>query len=200
MRTGKPFFFIAHYGKESKEEIARPTYWFLKHYVKLDVFMDDEELPVGADRDLLLLQRAYECTHALILLTPSFRKSGPCVRELNTFMDRWDRRDGIMLIPALWRIDDVAGYCRPLDSIVWLRNRPNAMDAAAYMIDTLWPAILQTIPNYNNNMPDFARRSSKLRLERILAKYVREHRSRHNVPVNLHGLAERHEPCHCTIS
>lgn len=197
MKHDKSYFFIAHYGAESKEEIARPTHWFLQNYLGVEVFMDDAMMEVGGDQRLLLLRPAFECGHALVILSPSFRRSKSCVMELNSFMERWERRDGIKIIPALWKIHNVEGYCPELDNIVWLRNRAQANEAADYMITTLWSAILSAIP------AQFRRKYTSFQLECCLAKYVRKHRTKVSIPMSLERLAARHPQkfCHqCCIS
>ena len=190
MQRDAPYFFLSHNGRDAKEEIARPSHWFLETILKVDTFMDDAVMAPGQDKMLSLIKPAHRCTHAVVVLSPSFRKSKYCVKELNTFMERYDRRDGIRVIPALWRVEDVDGYAEDLDQINWLRNRNEANDAADFLVSTLWPAIMIALGKDPFDRP---------KLENFLTQYVVKHRTRVPIPVSLERLAMRRSTCQCCI-
>lgn len=100
MSSSEPFVFLSHHGPEAKEEIARPTRWFLKKYLKIKSFMDDEDMKISDAQMRSLLENAYRCTHAVVILSPSFRKSRWCVKELNTFVGRSKKRQDV--VPVMW--------------------------------------------------------------------------------------------------
>lgn len=188
--TCAPYFFLSHNGKDAKEHIARPSHWFLEKILKVKAFMDDAVMAPGEDKMLSLLKPAHQCTHAVVVLSPSFRKSEYCVKELNTFMERHDRRDGIRVIPALWRVDNVEGYAEDLDRIVWLRSNSETNDAADYLVSILWPAIMRSLGREPYDQP---------KLERFLTQYVTKHRTHISIPVSLERLAARRSNCQCCI-
>lgn len=50
MKTASNFAFLSHHGKDSKEAIARPTYWFVTEVLQVEAFFDDENMAPGASR------------------------------------------------------------------------------------------------------------------------------------------------------
>lgn len=67
--------FISHTGRDGvKEELARPTSWFLTEILEIETFLDDGGMQWGQDKMQALARAAYQCTHALVLFSPSFRK------------------------------------------------------------------------------------------------------------------------------
>lgn len=169
-----PKVFLSHRGPEAKEEIMRPTNWFLREVLQVQSFFDDVTMPPGGSKMLTLLAEAHTCTHALVLLSPLFRYSEYCVMELNTFMKR-RRRGNVRLIPALWQMDTITeeGYAIELNEISWLK--PETRDAPTYLINRLWPALLQTL-GCSIHQP----------LNQILRRYVQENRGmKRDIPSSL---------------
>mmetsp|Transcript_27326 Transcript_27326/g.38652 ORF Transcript_27326/g.38652 Transcript_27326/m.38652 type:complete len:158 (-) Transcript_27326:661-1134(-) len=114
------YVFVSFRGPDTREIIARPTYWFLKNKLKVEAFLDDESMGEGEIQDKSLLTAAYKCTHALVLVSPGFRESDDCVKELNTFMYRHTNKNNITIIPALWGITNLKGYVNAFQTIVWV--------------------------------------------------------------------------------
>jgi len=109
MVNDTPYIFLYHTGRDdTKEEIARPTHWFLAEIPHNEAFFDDKDSEWGTKKTEALIPHAYKSTHALVILSHTFRQQEFCVRELKTFMARWRRQDGIKVLPALWLMDNVA--------------------------------------------------------------------------------------------
>jgi len=103
-RSPTYYVFLSHTGRDGvKEDIARPTHWFLQNVLNIDAFLDDEDAIWSDGKMRALIEHAYRCTHALVILSPSFRQQRYCIMELNTFMSRSD----VHVMPALW------GYQQP---------------------------------------------------------------------------------------
>ena len=67
--------------------------------------MDDED--AQGDVASAIAKPAYQCTHAIIIITPSFRSREYPVRELNTFMERTvDPNDPFESTVILWNVDE----------------------------------------------------------------------------------------------
>ena len=102
MSTDRFSIFVSHTGQDgAKEEIARPTHWLLTKKLGAEAFLDDENATPGDGTVKVLIEPAYKCSHAVVIISPSFRKRRCCVQELNTFMARRRRGDGICVIPVL---------------------------------------------------------------------------------------------------
>lgn len=79
--------FVSHTGQDdSKEQIARPTRWFLETVVGVRAIIDDGDLDAGREKVNELLTKIYKSSHILIILSPKFRQREFCVREINTAM------------------------------------------------------------------------------------------------------------------
>lgn len=153
-----PHIFISHPGFGEwgiKEELARPTYWFLTEKLGLKVFLDDEFSKDGSSRDKwgselidFLAKPAYWCTHALVLLTPGFRKRKACCKELNTFMHRHrnqreKKEPNIRVLVALWKMEDTTGYSGDVGRLVFVKYETQFV--VYYMLNMLWPRLLESL-------------------------------------------------------
>lgn len=132
-------FHIPYRRDDVKRKIARPTYWFVKNVLKLRAFVGEVDTTAGADVDAALFYPAYECTHALVILSPKFREHRYCVKELNTFMERRSKNGGCVVLPALYLLTNLEGYVDELSSIIWLSN--GSSGAVDYMVLDLWPRL-----------------------------------------------------------
>ena len=105
----KPYVFLSYTGRDGvKESLARPTQWFLRHVLGVDCFLDDGgDIRPGQDKMEFVVLPAYQCTHALLIFSPRFRTRHFCVMGVNTFLGRWQRKDGLQISPALWGVDNV---------------------------------------------------------------------------------------------
>jgi hypothetical protein len=142
---GEKFIFLSHRGPDTKEEIVRPTNWFLSNKLHVKTFFDVSTMAAGDDKTRSLIEPAHQCTHALVLLSPHFRLSKYCIKELNTFMVR-KHRGNLRLIPALWLMTDTdvaIGYSPAVKEITWLKS--GTWDAPTFMIEKLWPMLLQQL-------------------------------------------------------
>jgi len=176
-----PYIFLSHTGRDGvKEEIARPTYWFLTKILGVRAFLDDLSLLPGDKVTEALMPRAYECSHALVILSPKFRERKFCVRELNTFMARRRVNDGIRVLPALWLIENVDGYHSDVDDIIWIGNR-GIKSCVKYLVEILWPALIVEFAG-----PTMTRQQ----LKDHLVDYVKEQTGRtHAIPPELADIA-----------
>lgn len=158
-------------------------YWFLKHVLGVEAFLDDLDAIGGNTVMEALMPPAYECTHALVILSPTFRQRPCCVRELNTFMARWRRKDGICVIPALWLMDSLDGYHSDVDRLIRIGNG-GARDCVNYMLKTLWPKIVRLLDRSQIPMES---------LEEHLLQYVEVQRreTTRGLPPDLETFAER---------
>ena len=177
-----PRVFLSHRGPDTKEIIVRPTDWFLSKILGINSFFDDNSetgmIPSG-DQLKTLLENAHLCNFALVVLSPGFRESKYCVKELNTLLHRWDLHN-VTLLPALWEISDVDGYASDLNSIIWLKSRTT--DPAAYLVDTLWPSLVRSLGGGGSGRNGGRAEWSDLRYGDLLAQYVRETSSTTNTP------------------
>ena len=165
----EPYVFLSHTGKDNvKEEIARPTHWFLTNHCAVKAFLDDSSTQPGMEKSLALLEPAYRCTHALVLLSPTFRSRRYCVQELNTFVSRFQQEtDGSFhLIPALWMLSNTRGYADFMHELIWLKDSENAA-AGDYMVFSLWPRLRKELG---------LEPMHELALEEMLVKYENTHR------------------------
>ena len=88
------------------------------------------------------MQPAYQCTHALVIISPKYRTRQFCVQELNTFMKRRQMDPNFCVIPVLWRIDNVDGYHREVDELAWIVDRGHNTPES-FLLNVLWPKLLQ---------------------------------------------------------
>jgi len=176
-----PYIFLSHTGRDDvKEEIARPTYWFLTKVLRVKAFLDDLSLSPGEKVMEALLPHAYKCTSALVILSPTFREREFCVRELNTFMARWRRKDGIRVLPALWLMKNVDGYHPDVDGLIWIGNQGTKY-CVKYMLQILWPKLVREF-----DRPEM----SRTQLKEHLVEYVKLHRGGiHAIPPDLEDIA-----------
>lgn len=167
----KPYVFLSHTGKDSvKDEIARPTHWFLTRICGVKAFLDDVDASPGIEKTLAMLEPAYRCTHAIVLLSDKYRSRKYCVQELNTFILRYrqEPRTKFRIIPALWRLENSQGYAEVLHELITIRVDSHS-SASRFMIDTLWPKLLGVLKQ--DIMDPEA-------LQEHLVNYVQEHRGR----------------------
>lgn len=141
-----PYVFISHTGHDNvKEEIARPTHWFSENILKVDACLDAITLERGKDKVVALVEHAYQCTHALVILSPSFQTRKFCVKELNTFMDRlrWHNEQTNVgefhVIPALWLMDDPEGFHESVQNMIQLCHETRS--EINFMVQTVWPEL-----------------------------------------------------------
>lgn len=96
------------------------TSHFLRRTLDVDVFFDKHDMVAGGNKHFTLMKNAYECTHALVVLSPAYRKSEWCVMELNTFMSRRKKQDGLKLYIKMWNVDNVRSYAPRLNDVTRL--------------------------------------------------------------------------------
>lgn len=142
-----PYIFISHTGRDDvKEKLARPTNWFLQMLGKR-TFFDDGGLQGGSKwgdpKVAAVAKPCFECTHALVILSPRFREQKYCVMELNTFMYRLQDEESFRFLPALWLLQDAKDYHSKVDNRVRIRN--NTENPVEFMLHTLWPRILHEL-------------------------------------------------------
>ena len=158
----------------TKSEIARPTWWFVSKKLGLDAFIDERDIECGDDIPEELLRNAYECTHAICFLSPNYRTRKTCVRELNTFMKRKNvEKDGLEVIPVLWKIEDTKGYCRDLGKIKYIRF-DSAAGLVQFLTNVLWPQLEKRLNGTHR---------SRQAYKDILVEYVETHRGKHETPI-----------------
>lgn len=182
-----PLLFVSHRGPDTKDAIARPTQWFVSKCLKIPTFFDDESLQAGDPKMPQLVDAAYKCTHALVLLSRTFIQSRYCVQELNTFMARrYDNPDNIRVMLALWNIDSLDLYSESLDELVYLRNRTRTNNPAEYMMETLFPYLSKVLPHEQGAF-------SRDMLERCLVEYVERNRgeTEKSIPSALERFVKR---------
>jgi hypothetical protein len=160
------FVFISQTGRDgSKEEIARPTSWFLNSICDVKTFLDATDINPGCDKTSEVMQPAYQCSHALVIVSPKYRTRQFCVQELNTFMKRRQREPNFRVIPVLWRIDNIDGYHREVDELTWIadghHNTPES-----FLLNVLWPKLLQVFERP---------KLSYMELKQELVHYIKEH-------------------------
>lgn len=160
--------FISHTGQDKpnnvKELFARPAYWFLKQVIGVNACFDDGpgELEIGGEVTEELTRRAYQCTHALVILSPRFRERRMCVKELNTFMRRLQSNDGIRVVLVMWEIDNLEGYHDQLGELVrFPQSKTN--NPVEFLVQTLWPELLRLFRQREMQRPE---------LERYLDNYI----------------------------
>jgi len=181
--SDKPFVFLSQTGRDGvKEDIARPTYWFLTEILQVGAFLDEQTMPRGSSKIEALIGPAYTSTHALVVLSPLYRTREYCVLELNTFMGRLRKGDGLKVIPALWKMNNVEGYHKAVDDLTWIvhEGSPGPVD---YMVQTLWPALVREL-----HRPEMTRHT----FEEHLLEYIKTHRGRaYAIPASFEVFASR---------
>jgi len=179
-----PYIFLSHTGQDGvKEDIARPTHWFLTEVLEVEAFVDDLNAIPGNPSVETLMPPAYKCTYALVILSRSFRERRFCVRELNTFVARLRRKDGIRVVPVLWQINSLKGYHPDVEELSYIASK-ETVDAADFMIYTLWPKVLRAL--------DHPVISTEI-LQDHLFQYVDSHRGGANsIPPCLERFAANH--------
>ena len=175
-KSQEPCFFISQTDRDNvKNEISRPTFWFLKEILGVKVFLDECAAP-GLTIEEALTKPAYQCTHALLILTPTFQQREYCVRELNTFMARHRRHDGIRVLPCLWGLRNLDGFHSDVHKLVWIRNESTKY-FCNYLVLTLWPKLVLELQRP---------KMSTKELESHLVRYVELHRDgQYGVPTDL---------------
>lgn len=176
------FVFISHTGRDRvKDLIAGPTFWFLTNVLKVSAFVDNRSIAAGKVVIEELAEAAQKCTHALIILSPNFRKRKYCVMELNTFMRRHQDEDGICVVPALWKRFDLDDFPDDVRGLAWIQHDP--LDEADYITQTLWPNLARRLGcNQKIGQDPYLN-------EEYLLSYIDCHRS---VPAPLVAFAKRH--------
>lgn len=176
------YVFLSHTGKDGvKDEIARPTYWFLTAVLGVQAFLDEQSPDWGSHITEAVGKAAYRCTHAVVILSPTFREREYCVLELNTFMRRWRNKDGIQVLPILHGIRDVKGYHAEVNNLI--RKGSQAMQSGAdCMVDDLWPALLRKLKR-----PAM----TKDQLEELLAEYVDKNAGHCQIPACIFSRTSR---------
>jgi WD40 repeat protein len=138
----EPYVFISHTGKDNvKELVARPVHFFLEKVLKVKAFLDDGSVLAGTDTTEVLAANAYRCTHALVVFSPSYRTRRFCVKELNTFMKRRSKGDGIRIIPTLWGVSNLNDYHSDVSNLAWVACTSTYI--VDFLVQTLWPELLK---------------------------------------------------------
>ena len=159
----KALVFLSHTSADDmKEKIARPTYWFLKNKLHINAFLDAEDCSPGEDKKRFVMSYAYRCTHALVIISPHFRSRPYCVMELNTFMTRYRKKDGLQIIPVLFGIDHLKEYHPAVRQLIWIRSGQE-MNEAEYMAEVVWPQLCKKFP---------VRNAKKIDCTQCLCEYV----------------------------
>jgi hypothetical protein len=160
------FVFISQTGRDgSKEEIARPTSWFLNSICDVKTFLDATDINPGREKTSEVMQPAYQCTHALVIISPKYRTRQFCVQELNTFMKCRHREPNFCVIPVLWRIDNVRGYHREMDELAWIVDRGHNTPES-FLLNVLWPKLLHIFDGP---------KLSYMQLKQELVHYIKEY-------------------------
>ena len=134
---------------KARDNISAPTYWFLTEKLQIRTFLDLWDNDPGMSNEAMLFQAAHQCSYALVVLSPSFRRRPFCVKELNTFMKRWwednpRTSSAIRVIPILWNLTDTTGYCPALGELSWVSSSPGE-GAATFLTETLWPDLARKV-------------------------------------------------------
>lgn len=139
-----PYIFLSHTNRDScKEWFARPTRWFLEHRLGVHAYLDEADShSTSADVLHNVMKPAYQCTHAAVILSPSYRKRKYCVGELNIFMERKKVDEDLHIIPFLWQIQDTSGYAPRLKSLVW--KGQGLVEKAEFLVE-LWTVLTRSI-------------------------------------------------------
>lgn len=75
----RPYVFICCTARDgSLAYFARPSYWLLTQSLGVEAFLDEASVQVGASKDDAFAGPLYECTHALLILSPSFQSRKFC--------------------------------------------------------------------------------------------------------------------------
>ena len=156
-----------------KDLISRPTWFFLKIVLGIDTFLDENNDGQDDNVSQMLVRPANKCTHAIPIISPSYRSRTLCVKELNTFMTRKKENDGIQIHPIIWNCQGVDGYCEELKSCVWTQAR--SLDPPTFLTEELWPRLLKI---FNKPMRDTET------LENHLSEYLDSIRGKHDVPAS----------------
>ena len=152
-----------------KELIARPTHWFVKSVLELEAFLDDEDAEGFVHS--AIAKPAYQCTHAVIIITPSFRNRKYPVLELNTFMERTvDPNDPFEPTIIFWNIEDEAirEFAPVLNQYIFKKSSRDQTTVGDFLVSRLWPYLTKRLRGLGNEM-------TRQQLEGKLAEYVREH-------------------------
>lgn len=175
-KTQSPHIFLSLTGRDDvRNTLVRPTRWFLEQELKVTAFLDEQNLAGGQSIPDVLANEASNCSHAIVFISPNYRKRRFCVLELNTFMERKRNQDGIQILPVLWDVDTMAGYHSELHKTVWISNS-SRLDEINFLIRILWPGILRFLAR-NPRSTD--------RLEQDLCSYVKSARGDQLIPVTL---------------
>jgi hypothetical protein len=173
----EPSIFISHAGIDSRECIARPTHWFLVNCLEIETFFDEHDMIWGDKIDQSLGELAYGCTDALVILSPNFRRKKYCVSELNTFVFRRDiNEDGIVVLPVLWKLEELSGYSVAISKSVWVKGGSD--DPALFLTQTLWPHLTKRFKKFHAGgwlKKLFAGRK-QINFDKCLAQYVESNR------------------------
>ena len=176
-----PLVFISHTGMDGiKELFGWPTRWFLQDILRVQAFLDDGGSEPGRENMLAVMEPAYRCTHALVILSPNFRRRRFPVMELNTFIDRSTNEPAFKIIPALWSLSNAHGYNDSVDERSWTRSRYH--DPASFLIKQLLPTLLRCLGRDE---------TSETELTNHLLTYISSHRGTVTIPVDLENFFRR---------
>lgn len=149
-----PFVFFSQTNTDkARELIARPTYWFLQNVLRVEAFLDERDSAMGKDKHEVMLKNAFHCTHAVVILSPTFREREFCVKELNTFMYRmFQLQHDITIIPCLWggvkKEELQTSYAKKVADLIRLEQDEDDNDEADFLIYHLWPKLIKIFPQH----------------------------------------------------
>jgi len=107
----------------------------------IDPWLDEERLAPGAQLEQTLRHAVlHRCDVFLALISPAWRVSRACRSELLCAIDR-RRREGLQLVPVLWRpVDRIPSE---IDDLCYLRlETPNDGDAMARLVSAIHRAAM----------------------------------------------------------
>ena len=175
---------------KARDNISAPTYWFLTEKLQIRTFLDLWDNDPGMTNEAMLFQAAHQCSYALVVLSPSFRRRPFCVKELNTFMKRWwednpRTSSAIRVIPILWNLTDTTGYCPALGELSWVSSSPGE-GAATFLTETLWPDLARKVFKMQGHETYAASY-----FEDCLLEYIEKHLDEGDLPTNLRDFHRR---------
>lgn len=105
--------FISHYGRDTKESIARVLHYTLEE-LNVTSFFDHKTIKTGKVPEREIAKGLYGCRVGLVIITDNFLKSPWCRRELKTLHERsQDANDACILVPcfqSMRLIDEVPEF------------------------------------------------------------------------------------------
>ncbi|KAI4374107.1 hypothetical protein MLD38_012142 [Melastoma candidum] len=94
----KPFYFISHFGADTKMNIAALLHWeFTRQW--FGSFLDFESLDLGHNIPHKIEEAILKCTIAVIILSPGFCASKHCLNEVLMFLE-----ENKPILPIFWNI------------------------------------------------------------------------------------------------